>query len=125
MDDYALVLNAGSSSLKFCVFQRPQGQLWQLEARGQIEGIGTSPHLKAKGGDGQILVDGKPALEVNDGNDAVEALAVWLRSKYGGSRVLGVGRRIRRACTFAAFRMATKWLPSGSRARNTKRFRGC
>ena len=23
MDDYALVLNAGSSSLKFCVFQRP------------------------------------------------------------------------------------------------------
>ena len=94
MDDYALVLNAGSSSLKFCVFQRPQGQLWQLEARGQIEGIGTSPHLKAKGGDGQILVDGKPALEVNDGNDAVEALAVWLRSKYGGSRVLGVGHRV-------------------------------
>ena len=38
MDDYALVLNAGSSSLKFCVFQRPQGQLWQLEARGQITG---------------------------------------------------------------------------------------
>ena len=23
MDDYALVLNAGSSSLKFCVFRRP------------------------------------------------------------------------------------------------------
>ena len=27
MDDYALVLNAGSSSLKFCVFQRRQGRL--------------------------------------------------------------------------------------------------
>ena len=26
MDDYALVLNAGSSSLKFCVFQRPPGK---------------------------------------------------------------------------------------------------
>ena len=24
MDDYALVLNAGSSSLKFCVFRRPE-----------------------------------------------------------------------------------------------------
>jgi acetate kinase len=23
MDDYALVLNAGSSSLKFCVYRRP------------------------------------------------------------------------------------------------------
>src|SRR4051812_18985967 len=94
MDDYALVLNAGSSSLKFCVFQRPKGQLWQLEARGQIQGIGTSPHLKAKGGDGQILADEKPATKVDDGNDAVEALAVWLRSKYGGSRVLGVGHRV-------------------------------
>jgi acetate kinase len=33
MDDYALVLNAGSSSLKFCVFQRPVGEGWRLEAR--------------------------------------------------------------------------------------------
>ena len=48
MDDYALVLNAGSSSLKFCVFQRPPGEGWRLEARGQIEGIGTSPRLSVK-----------------------------------------------------------------------------
>ncbi len=48
MDDYALVLNAGSSSLKFCVFQRPAGERWGLEARGQIEGIGTSPSLSVK-----------------------------------------------------------------------------
>ena len=33
MDDYALVLNAGSSSLKFCVFQRSSGKQWRLEAR--------------------------------------------------------------------------------------------
>jgi acetate kinase len=43
MDDYALVLNAGSSSLKFSVFQRADEKEWQLAARGQIEGIGTSP----------------------------------------------------------------------------------
>ena len=43
MDDYALVLNAGSSSLKFCVFRQPGGKVWQIAARGQIEGIGTSP----------------------------------------------------------------------------------
>ena len=41
MDDYALVINAGSSSLKFCVYQRPAGNVWRLEARGQIDGIGT------------------------------------------------------------------------------------
>ena len=48
MDDYALVLNAGSSSLKFCVYRRPDTENWRLESRGQIEGIGTSPRLSAK-----------------------------------------------------------------------------
>ncbi len=51
MDDYALVLNAGSSSLKFCVYRRPDGAAWALEARGQIEGIGTAPKFTAKDGE--------------------------------------------------------------------------
>lgn len=94
MDDYALVLNAGSSSLKFCVFQRPGGQSWRLEARGQIEGIGTAPRLSVKDGDGQRLADEKLEPSVRDGRAAIDALAAWLRSKYGGSRVLGVGHRV-------------------------------
>ena len=57
MDDYALVLNAGSSSLKFCVFERPFGERWHLEARGQIEGIGTAPRLSAKDENGQSLAN--------------------------------------------------------------------
>jgi acetate kinase len=95
MDDYALVLNAGSSSLKFCVFQRPAGQDWRLEARGQIEGIGTAPRLSAKGESGQRLVDeARDPSVVKDGRDAVDTLAIWLRSKYGGSKVLAVGHRV-------------------------------
>src|SRR5437773_2510661 len=94
MDDYALVLNAGSSSLKFCVFQRPRGAAWRLEARGQIEGIGTSPRLSVKDEDGAKLADEKLAPSVRNGRDAIDALAVWLRSKYGGARVLGVGHRV-------------------------------
>jgi len=92
MDDYALVLNAGSSSLKFCVFQRPKGQNWRLEARGQIEGIGTLPRLSVKDANGESLA--QQDVKVNDGGEAVEALAAWLRSKYGGSKVLGVGHRV-------------------------------
>ena len=88
MDDYALVLNAGSSSLKFCVFQRPSGQGWRLEARGQIEGIGTSPRLSAKGADGQSLAN--QDVPVRDGRQAVDSLAGWLKSRYAGSRVVGV-----------------------------------
>jgi len=94
VDDYALVLNAGSSSLKFCVFQRPEGHEWRLEARGQIEGIGTSPRLTVKDSDGTKLADNKLDASVRDGSAAIEALAAWLRSKYGGSRVLGVGHRV-------------------------------
>jgi len=92
MDDYALVLNAGSSSLKFCVFERPPGESWHLEARGQVEGIGTSPRLSVKNAIGESLANQN--VTANDGREALDALAGWLRSKYGGSRVLGVGHRV-------------------------------
>jgi acetate kinase len=94
MDDYALVLNAGSSSLKFCVYRRPAAEGWRLEARGQIEGIGTSPRLTVKDAAGEKLADQKLDATVGDGRGAIDALAAWLRSKYGGARVLGVGHRV-------------------------------
>ena len=94
IDDYALVLNAGSSSLKFCVFRRPEAEAWHLEARGQIGGIGTKPRLTARGETGEELVDQALDKTVRDGPMALGALAEWLRSTYGGARVLGVGHRV-------------------------------
>ena len=94
MDDYALVLNAGSSSLKFCVFARPPEGAWRLEARGQIEGIGTAPRLAAKDGAGEKLADQPLDAAVRDGRGALDSLAAWLRSRFGGARVLGVGHRV-------------------------------
>ena len=94
MHDYALVLNAGSSSLKFCVYARPQANDWHLESRGQIEGIGASPRILARDADGRTLIDQAPSTPVHDGAGALEALAVWLRSMFGGGRVLGVGHRV-------------------------------
>jgi acetate kinase len=94
MNDYALVLNAGSSSLKFCVFQRPQGEDWRLEARGQIDGIGTSPRLSVKNAEDKKIEDKKLEGAMKDAGDAIDALALWLRSRYGGSKVLGVGHRV-------------------------------
>src|ERR1051325_9728457 len=95
MDDYAVVLNAGSSSLKFCVYRTPDVEAWRLEARGQIEGIGTSPRFSAKDGNGARLADQVfDTSTVGDGLTALESLAGWLRSRYGGARVLGVGHRV-------------------------------
>jgi acetate kinase len=92
MEDYALVLNAGSSSLKFCVFERPPGERWHLEARGQIEGIGTAPRLSVKDENNQSLANQDVA--VRDAHEALDTLATWLRSKYDRSRLLGVGHRV-------------------------------
>ncbi|HZN35581.1 MAG TPA: acetate/propionate family kinase [Pirellulaceae bacterium] len=92
MDDYALVLNAGSSSLKFTVFQRPASGGWPVEARGQIEGIGTAPRLTVKDAAGESLA--RQEVAVQGAREAVAAVAAWLRSKYGGTRVLGVGHRV-------------------------------
>ncbi len=94
MSQYALVLNAGSSSLKFSVYQEPKGGSWALAARGLMEGIGTAPRLSAKNIDGHVLVDQKPETPVRDGRDALEAVASWLKSRYGGAPVLGVGHRV-------------------------------
>jgi acetate kinase len=94
MHDYALVLNAGSSSLKFCVFCRPEAQAWQLESRGQIEGIGTAPRFSARDAAGQILTDQKLGDEVRGQRGALDVLAQWLRSTYAPARLLGVGHRV-------------------------------
>jgi acetate kinase len=94
MDNYALILNAGSSSVKFCVYRRPVSEHWRLEARGQIEGIGTSPKLSAKDAQNGILAENRLDDWVSDGRAALDALASWLRSKYSGARVVGVGHRV-------------------------------
>jgi acetate kinase len=93
MDDYAIVLNAGSSSLKFSVYRRSEATAWKVEVRGQIDGIGTSPRFSANDGAGVRLADERMEKSV-DGRGAFDALAAWLRSRYGGARVLGVGHRV-------------------------------
>ena len=93
--DSALVLNAGSSSLKFCVYRGEDPTSWHLDARGQIDGIGTAPKFVAKDPSG-ARVDARQldAAAVRDGHGALSDLAAWLRSRYSGGRVRGVGHRV-------------------------------
>ena len=73
-------------------FSASAGKDLRLEARGQIESIGTSPRLSVKDAAGKSLANAEVA--VRNGSEAIDGLASWLRSKYGGSRVLGVGHRV-------------------------------
>ena len=54
MADAILVLNAGSSSVKFSVFLARVGAL-ELLLRGQIEALFTKPRFEAKDPDGNKL----------------------------------------------------------------------
>lgn len=94
MDDFVLVLNAGSSSLKFCIYRRAQTERWRLEARGQMEGIGTAARFSAKDAEDKKIADEKLGETVRDARQALDALAGWLRSRYQGAKVLGVGHRV-------------------------------
>jgi acetate kinase len=94
MEDYAVIVNAGSSSLKFAVFVRPAAEAWRLEARGQIEGIGTSPRFSAKDSASQSIGDRQLDGTVKDGRTALGFVADWLRERYGGAHVCGVGHRV-------------------------------
>jgi len=92
-DDVALVFNAGSSSLKFCVYGRSVGT-WRMDARGQIEGIGTSPRLTVKDASNRDIEDRPLAPAVHDGGAALEVLAAWLQTHYASGWIIGVGHRV-------------------------------
>jgi acetate kinase len=94
MNEHVLILNAGSSSLKFCVYERSSSGTARLEAKGQIEGIGTAPKFTARDSTGNALAEQSLTSAVRDGASALDSLATWLRSRYGGARVLGVGHRV-------------------------------
>ena len=94
MTDYVLILNAGSSSLKFQVYSLSETGKWQLAGRGLVDGIGTAPVLIAKDNDGNQLVNQKLDSSVKDAKQALDVLAAWLRTQYTNARVLGVGHRV-------------------------------
>ncbi|MDX0641382.1 acetate/propionate family kinase [Sinorhizobium medicae] len=88
-----LVVNAGSSSLKFQIFGIAGGGL-QRQVRGKIDGIGTHPHLKASNADGTDLVD--RALDSSTVRDLPTAIAEarnWLAG-VDGIELRAIGHRV-------------------------------
>jgi acetate kinase len=95
MAELILVLNAGSSSLKFCVYDTGGGAELSLLLKGQVEGIGTRPRLRARNAGGQPLVDQTYSVaEIPDVGVAVLRLGVWLREQFPGAVPSAVGHRV-------------------------------
>jgi acetate kinase len=94
LKDAILVLNAGSSSLKFQVFSPEDGLTMHL--RGQIEGIGRGPRFIVRNATGALVVTrALNDAEARDHAAALSFVASWLRQENAGSvRLAAVGHRV-------------------------------
>ena len=95
MSGTVLVVNAGSSSIKFQLFERLPGDELELEFKGQMEGIGSRPHLVAKDAQGNVLVDDSFArTQIASVADALDQLEDWLESQLKGVLPEAIGHRV-------------------------------
>jgi acetate kinase len=77
--DTILVVNAGSSSVKFQVFAIEGSDGLKRLIKGQVEGIGTRPRLQATGDNGPFVDQHYDSRTVPDVASAMRAAGTWLR----------------------------------------------
>jgi acetate kinase len=95
MTHAVLTINAGSSSLKFSVYDVGEEDRPTLAAKGQIEGIGTSPRFTASDADGRALVERRFPDDRTSGHaEFLRVLGGWLRERFAGTELVGVGHRV-------------------------------
>ena len=93
MQNPILVLNAGSSSIKFSVFQTAIDRTVTVEAHGQVYGIGTSARLEVTDSAGRKLTD--QPIDRKDHEGAIAAIHQWFVSFIGSEAGFdGVGHRV-------------------------------
>ena len=94
MADAIIVINAGSSSIKFSLFLERGGDL-ALDVRGQIEGLFTTPRFLVRDSSGGILAERSWGDGMRLGHDgAMEHLRGFLKQQLVDDRLIGVGHRI-------------------------------
>ena len=92
--DTILVVNAGSSSVKFQVFAADADRDLKRQIKGQMDGIGTRPRLRASDANGNVIVERRFALEeVTDVSVALQVAGAWLRDVHK-IEPLAVGHRV-------------------------------
>jgi acetate kinase len=89
-----LILNAGSSSIKFALFPgrlRPTRD--GIVCEGKYEGIGHRVHFTARDAAGCMLVDDH-LPEVTTHEDIIAALLRWLQQRFPDQQLVAAGHRV-------------------------------
>src|SRR4051794_23451762 len=93
MREPILVINAGSSSIKFSVFETAADRSLSPDAHGQVAAIGASARIEVADAQGGKLID-QPA-SAQDHKAAIAAIHDWFAGHIGGEAALdGVGHRV-------------------------------
>jgi acetate kinase len=94
MADAIVVLNAGSSSIKFSLFTMAADVL-ELELRGQIEGLHGAPRFVSKDTGGEVVSERRWPEGMSLGHDgALEHLIAYLRAEVAQHHLVGIGHRV-------------------------------
>jgi acetate kinase len=92
--DTILVVNAGSSSVKFQVFSVEGDGALRRQIKGQMDGIGSRPRMRASGAGGDALADRAYPIEaVPDVPAAMGVAGDWLRDELR-IHPIAVGHRV-------------------------------
>ena len=84
MTETILVVNAGSSSIKFQLFSVTARDRLERRLKGQFEGVGVKPHLIARGVEGGTLIDETwTSAEVDSVPKALDRVVSFLRAEIG------------------------------------------
>ena len=93
MSQTIAVMNAGSSSIKFAIYER-DGQQEQLLFRGQIENIGVGPRLSVNDSRGEPVAENEwKAADLNHESGTMVILQTTI-GLLGGNAVEAVGHRV-------------------------------
>lgn len=92
--DTILVANAGSSSVKFQVFGIGQDGSLKRQIKGQMDGVGSRPRLRATGADGSVLIDRSYENEaIHDVAAGISITGAWLREELK-IEPIAIGHRV-------------------------------
>jgi acetate kinase len=94
MSNAIVVLNAGSSSIKFSLFIE-RSETLEPDVRGQVEELYTAARFVSKAPDGTLKAEKSWPAGVELGHDgALDHLVGHLRSELAGDRLIGIGHRV-------------------------------
>jgi acetate kinase len=89
-----VVLNAGSSSIKFSLFPGDKQPMRQdLICKGEFEGIGQEVHFAVKDGKGSLLNDER-LPECKNHEHALAVLLRWLKAAFPHGELVAAGHRV-------------------------------